>query len=85
MLPVFSLLPHCLLTSPDRSLFHLPLYVPPVDLLAKYQSALHPPPAAFVIYHGHSHDNETGLGHLYGYGDVVDEARSASMKRDVRI
>lgn len=82
----------CILSSPalpshgSRSLsLPSPLYVPPVGLLAKYQSALHPPPAAFVIYHGHSYDNETGLGHLYGYGDGVNEARSASMKRDVRI
>ncbi|KAK0433107.1 hypothetical protein EV421DRAFT_1741847 [Armillaria borealis] len=38
MLPAFCLFPHCLPTGPDRSLFHLPLYVPPVGLLAKYQS-----------------------------------------------
>ncbi len=33
----------------------------------------------------HPHDNETGLGHLYGYGDVVDKARSAQVKKNTRI
>ncbi len=32
----------------------------------------------------HPHDNETGLEHLYGHGDVVDEARSAQMKNNIR-